>query len=196
MTELEKVTAERDALAAKLEKAERIAGREATGFRAMCEAFQNLEAIVGLDTGGGMGPGPALNAVESISRERDALKAHVERFNALYRRATEEDAGWMTNSHVVKEYAAICRDTPETSLAKRDAEKQAEALEAAKTACIQIEEGQESLAWMHTTTMDDGEKVIDEYGIPYSNKAFGAQHCADEIGRMAREIRRQAGGDA
>jgi len=65
---------------------------------------------------------------EGAEAERNALAAHVERFNELYRRSTEEDAGWMTNSHVVKEYAAICRDTPETSLAKRGAENQAEAL--------------------------------------------------------------------
>ncbi|QJQ93955.1 MULTISPECIES: hypothetical protein [Halomonadaceae] len=54
------------------------ADREATGFRAMCEAWQRLEEIVGLDTGGGMGPAPALNAVEHILRERLALAAHVE----------------------------------------------------------------------------------------------------------------------
>lgn len=49
-------------------KALRTGEREAAGFRAMCEAFERLEQIVGLDTGGGMGPGPALNAVEIIAK--------------------------------------------------------------------------------------------------------------------------------
>lgn len=61
----------------------------------------------------------ALIERDQARREKDALAAQLERFNELYRRATEEDAGWMTNSHVVKEYAAICRETPDTSLAHR-----------------------------------------------------------------------------
>lgn len=67
----DKIRAERD-------KAEQRAERDLDAFHILCQSLKRLEEIVGIDTGGWNGPAPALDAVEQIQRERDALAAHVE----------------------------------------------------------------------------------------------------------------------
>lgn len=64
----DKIRAERD-------KAEQRAERNLGAFHILCESLTRLEEIVGIDTGGWNGAAPALNAVEQIKRERDALAA-------------------------------------------------------------------------------------------------------------------------
>jgi len=76
--QLDRAEVERDGLNEQLGKSERRAEYESESFRILCHAIQRLEEIVGIDTGGYNGPGPAIGEVERIVRERDALAAHVE----------------------------------------------------------------------------------------------------------------------
>ncbi|MEQ7870699.1 hypothetical protein V6R97_08600 [Chromohalobacter salexigens] len=86
---------------------------------------------------------------------------------------------------------------PGASLARRLADERARTFARAASLCRHIENGQESLAWMHKETGPDGEDYVGERGIPYSNKALGANHCVDEMERQEKIARRQAkGGDA
>lgn len=88
-------TSHAEELQAERDKAERRAERESVAFRGMCEAFQRLEEIVGLDTGGGMGPGPALNTVQSIINQRGALAAFAnEAFDAAFD-GCDLDGAWI-----------------------------------------------------------------------------------------------------
>jgi hypothetical protein len=88
--------------------------------------------------------------------------------------------------------AVIDESTYQTSLARRDLIKQAEAFANAATICQKVKDGQDSLAWMHREVSPDGEEYIGDLGIPYSNKAFGAQYCVDDLKREAQRLLRQA----
>lgn len=52
---------------------------EADAFRTYCKAIQQIEDIVNIDTGGGMGPDPAIEAVRRVVNERDEALSHIER---------------------------------------------------------------------------------------------------------------------
>lgn len=168
-----------------------------TVYMRACEELHAMKAAL-VDEGNEIPIGPAISLIEKLKADRDALAAHQANLvreltacqSVLFQLAR---AGEVTPEHA-DEAKAVLECTPEISLGRHDARIAAEALEAAKTACALIGKGQNRLAWMHTTALDDGEKVIGEHGIPYSNKALGAQHCADEIDRMARKKRREAEG--
>lgn len=126
----------------------------------------------------------------AVERKRgDALAAHVERLREGHERAFSTLRwSWLRD---------LLEETPETSLARRLADERASTFARAASLCRHIENGQESLAWMHKETGPDGEDYVGERGIPYSNKALGANHCVDEMERQEKIARRQAkGGDA
>ena len=115
---------QRDKWKEQAEKAERRASRESEGFRVMCEAFQRLEEIVGLDTGGGMGPGPALNTVERIMKERDALAAYASAMQKLWFDIDDCETESDEQQQLISAMFALIRDNhndPNASLAQRDA---------------------------------------------------------------------------
>ena len=117
-----------EALSQQLSKAERLAEYESQSFRTLCFAIQRMEEIVGIDSGGYNGPGPALDAIERVVVERDALAAHVERFgagvNQLLRASCEDEADEALAE--INDARAACSTA---SLARLKAEWQAEALE-------------------------------------------------------------------
>lgn len=128
-----------------------------------------------------------------MESERDALAA---RFHCLAEKIIKHCTGPRPGTAqigLLREASDVLR-SPTSPLARLKAEWQAEALVKAVAACSRIAKGQEKLAWMHQETLPNGEEVVGEEGIPYSNKALGATHCADEIGRMVIELRRQAEG--
>ena len=132
----------------------------------------------------------AAQELDEVKAERDALAAHVERIITAWN--ADQDTRELFTDEWIDRVGDVIEGAPRTSLARRDAEKQAEALEEARDACDGVARSQENLAWMHADTTPDGERVITENGIPYSNKALGATHCRDDIERMITEIRRQA----
>lgn len=126
---------------------------------------------------------------EAEARER-ALAAHMERLSTLIRDAMESDNDFLTEWD--EQARGAIDASPTTSLASRDAQMKAEAFVEASAACMHIEKGQNSLAWMHKEVAPDGEEYVGENGIPYSNKALGAQHCRDEMARLHISYLRQA----
>ncbi|PAU79175.1 hypothetical protein [Halomonas salipaludis] len=134
-------------LKARLAKAEQRVEREATGFRAMCEAFQRLEEIVGMDTGGWNGPAPALNAVESIVQRRDALAAYAEDLRKAGNRAI-----CYGGAESPDDWHRVLTQAPEVSLALRDAGERAKGASAIR----HLTQGE---GWED----QDLRKVIDDY---------------------------------
>lgn len=130
--QLDRAETERDGLNEQLGKSERRAEYESESFRIFCHAIQRLEEIVGIDTGGYNGPGPAIGEVERIVKERDALAAHVEWLDGLRRNVIEA----IHDDRFEDLDISFYRDDqqppkPAISLARRDLIKQAEALEEA-----------------------------------------------------------------
>ncbi|MDN3525678.1 hypothetical protein QWY79_10425 [Halomonas sabkhae] len=128
----------------------------------------------------------AREAIENLSRqlsdmreERDALAAHVEQIREAFMPGADG-----TDGGRLLAIGYVLNQSPTTSLARRDARMKAEAFAEAGAACIHIEKGQNDLAWMHKEVAPDGEEYVGGNGIPYSNKAFGAQHCRDEMARL------------
>ncbi|WP_299231632.1 hypothetical protein [uncultured Halomonas sp.] len=133
-----------EALAQQLSKAERRAEYESQSFRTLCFAIQRMEEIVGIDSGGYNGPGPALDAIERIVAERDALAAHVVRLMGALELARDRismlaeiatDMGADVYAALVmwpEEMEQTLAETPATSLARLKAQWQAEALEQAR----------------------------------------------------------------
>lgn len=117
-----------EALAQQLSKAERRAEYESQSFRTLCFAIQRMEEIVGIDSGGYNGPGPALDAIERVVVERDALAAHVHDANIIIDATLKTEGSPLYLASKMKRWR---EQAPTTSLARRDAEKQAEALERA-----------------------------------------------------------------
>lgn len=127
-------------------------------FHSACEELTALKAAL-VDEGDEVPTGPALSLVEELKADRDALQrlasgraeqrdalaAHVERLNAklgeiqdaLYGHGLQV-AGWHLNGdnepldNWFEEHDWEPEDTPETSLARRDRLKQAEAFELAE----------------------------------------------------------------
>ncbi len=128
---------------------------------------------------------------QELKQERDALASFRYRV-AHY--VFRYQGGHFDAESLAEAMMVLDSTKPANSLARLKAEWQAEALEDARDACDGVARGQEDLAWMHAETTPDGERVIAEPGIPYSNKALGATHCRDDIERMITELRRQAEG--
>lgn len=133
--QLDRAETERDGLNEQLGKSERRAEYESKSFRILCHAIQRLEEIVGIDSGGYNGPGPALDMIERVVAERDALAARINRLvNAGDELADELEQWSLTEQHDETDAAfrswRDARDQPAaTSLARRDARMKAEALE-------------------------------------------------------------------
>ncbi|RAH37442.1 hypothetical protein [Halomonas sp. SL1] len=129
--------------------------------------------------------------------ERDKLAAHAKSLDSAGHALYYELEQWsLTESDpetraAMKLWRLARGEEPSNALARLKAEWQEKAYSEAAMKCRGIEAGQEKLAWMHSEVAEDGEKYVGENGIPYSNKALGAQHCAREMESMARRLRRQ-----
>lgn len=76
------------------EKAERASRMDASAFRTLCSAIQQIEEMVGIDSGGWNGPGEAMLAVEAVVCQRDRLKEALEAI------ASEpDDDGFTSDGH-------------------------------------------------------------------------------------------------
>jgi len=57
--------------------------RHAEGFNYLCGAIEQLEEIVGINTGGMNGPGPLLNAAEKMANECYLMRSKLEAIGRL-----------------------------------------------------------------------------------------------------------------
>lgn len=145
----------------------------------------------------------AAQRLVKLETERDALAAHAERQSELLRRLVSAMRNYEMDADPdyppPRDHRAMMSDAeaalgaaPETSLDRRDFMTKADAFSEAAAICRKVQEGQDSLAWMHKAVTPDGEEYVDESGIPYSNKAMGAEHCVDDLLREEKKLRKQA----
>ncbi|WP_249976116.1 hypothetical protein [Vreelandella olivaria] len=176
-------------------------------FAATCQQLGSIQQALGsIQQALGstvVGIEPAL--VRELVEERDALAAHVERQSELLRRLVSAMRNYEMDADPdyppPRDHRAMMSDAeaalgaaPETSLDRRDFMTKADAFTEAAAICRKVQKGQNSLAWMHKAVSPDGEEYVDEYGIPYSNKAMGAGHCVDDLLREEKKFRKQAEG--
>lgn len=177
------------------EKLDEELGRHKRMFAAACESLGEIQKALGNEI---VGIEPQM--AQELIEERDALAAFADDFcSAAYQASEVMDDFNKDQCEARARLDHFRYNAPEPvkkSLARRDALIKADSFAEAVTICQKIKEGQDSLAWMHKEVSPDGEEYIGDYGIPYSNKALGAQHCADEMYRQEAEHRRQAKGGA
>ncbi|WP_252108797.1 MULTISPECIES: hypothetical protein [unclassified Halomonas] len=130
---------------------------------------------------------------EKMQEERDALATHVENAAGIMHRLAESPAHIDGEAPpAVRAYLDWYLAKPASSLARRDALIKAAAFAEAGVICQKVKQGQDALAWMHKEVSPVGEEYIGEHGILYSNKAFGAEHCVDDLKREENRLRHQA----
>lgn len=108
-------------LRGQLEESERKSEMHNLAFITLCRAFEELEQKLGMNTGGGMGPGPALNAVDAVIRNRTELAAHLERMRTELTACQSVLHQLARDGEVTPSYAddakIVLKETPAASLA-------------------------------------------------------------------------------